>query len=227
VLEGLPPAPVAAAQMIEEARRRADGIELAEIDTRRLAYVLAGVAVLGGSEDADATVAPYWFMTADEHEAAWWLRRLAAWLEAESIRPAAVVPADPAVEPVAIALASHLGVPMLMPTPAGVPTDALYLYSHLDRIEAAAPHPHGLTVCLGVTELPGWRALLATSPVDVVGVFAPLELSWSDPDDGALPSPAAIAARILAEWPGLPRDRALTAILRFYRRHRLRAHPRG
>ena len=57
----------------------------------------------------------------------------------------------------------------------------------------------------------------------VVGVFAPLELSWSAPDDGTPPPAATIAARILSELPKLPRDRALPAMLRFYRSHRLRA----
>lgn len=220
-LDGLPPTPPAVAQMIEEARRRADGLALADADTRNLAYALAGVVVLGGSEDEGTTVAPYWFMTADEHEVAWWLRRLVGWLEAEAIRPTAVVAADAAVEPIAIALALRLKLPP--PLPADVPAGAIYLYSQLDGIDAAPQRPDGLTVCLAVTEAPDWQALLATSPIDVVGVFAPLELSWTAPDDEPPPSAATIATRILAELPKLPRDRALPAMLSFYRSHRLRA----
>lgn len=226
VLDGLPPAPQAATQMIEEAHCRTDGMVLADLDTRRLAYVLAGVVVLGASEDEGDAVAPYWFMTADEYEVAWWLRRLAGWLEAEAARPTTVVFADPAVEPIAIALAAHLGIPVS--PPAGTPARALHLYSHLDSLDAAAPHPESLTVCLAVSEPPGWRALLSTSAVDIVGVFAPLELSWSAPDNGSPPPSAAVtASRILAELPNLPRDRALPAMLRFYRTHRVRARPRS
>lgn len=220
-LDGLPPAPPIAAQMVEEARRRADGLALADADTRSLAYALAGVVVLGGSEDEGATVAPYWFMTADEHEVAWWLRRLIGWLEAEAIRPTAVVAADAAVEPIAIALASRLKLPP--PLPADAPGGAIYLYSQLDGIDAAPRRADGVTVCLAVTEAPGWEALLASSPVDVVGVFAPLELSWAAADDEPPPRPATVAARILAEMPKLPRDRALPAMLSFYRTRRLRA----
>lgn len=220
-LDGLPSAPPAVAQMIDEVRRRADGLALADADTRSLAYALAGVVVLGGSEDEGATVAPYWFMTADEHEVAWWLRRLVGWLEAEPIWPTAVVAADAAVEPIAIALASRLELPP--PLPADAPAGAIYLYSQLDGIDAAPERPDGLTVCLAVTQAPGWQALLATSPVDVVGVFAPLELSWTAPNDETPPPAATVAARILAELPNLPRDRALPAMLSFYRRHRLRA----
>jgi hypothetical protein len=143
------------------------------------------------------------------------------WLEAEAIRPTAVVAADATVEPIAIALASLLELPP--PLPADAPAGAIYLYSQLDGIDEAPLRPDGLTVCLAVTEAPGWQALLATSPVDVVGVFAPLELSWSAPDDRTPPPAATIAAHILAELPKLPRDRALPAMLRFYRSHRLRA----
>jgi hypothetical protein len=222
VLDGLPPASPAVAAMIDEARRRADDKMLAGVDSRRLAYVFAGVVVLGGSEDEGATVAPYWFMTVDAYEAAWWLRRLAAWLEAEAVRPTAVVAAERAVEPIAIALARYRGLPS--PSPPDAPAGALHLYSQLDRLDAATQQPDGLTVCLAVNEPPGWQALRSTTAVDVVGVFAPLELSWSDPDDASPPPPAAtVAARILDELPNLPPDHALPAILRFYRSHRLRA----
>jgi hypothetical protein len=214
-------------RMVEEARRRSGDFSHEELDSRRLAYILSRIVVLGGSEDEGDVIEPYWFLTADETEVAWLFRRFVAWLQQEGLSFTAVRAGDVEALPVALALAKRLGIPHRT-EPCEQP-GCLRVLGSLEDIEAAgAPHPNDrLTLCLGVANPPSWRQLLRGAPraVDVVGVFAPLELSWSEeeePTSGSGPSIQEIAEAILNEERTLPKDRALPSILRFYARHRER-----
>ncbi|WP_089939274.1 hypothetical protein [Candidatus Entotheonella palauensis] len=223
----------------EGVRLRASDFDLASLDQRRHAYMLARVVVLGASEDEGDHVQPYWFLSADEFETAWILRRLITWMHDEAIEPTSVRAGDPAAQPIALALGKCLNVPFRRDPPE-VP-GGVRVFSTLQTLrEAGAASPHDvLTFCLGIAEAPGWQEVITPSPVDVVGLFAALEVSWADVDrqgarhpngveDGqgevktATPPEVAIAEAILAEAAQLPEDLALPKVLQFYRAYTAR-----
>jgi|GEM_PF-5738941 len=213
----------AAVRLRDEALRRGGDFKPGTLDSRRQAYVLARLVVLGASEDEGDVVAPYWFLNADEPETAWMLRRFVAWVRQEGVALTSARAAQAEARPIALAVAERLGIPHRT-EPSDEP-GCLRVIGSLERLDAAGePHRNDrLTWCLGCGTPPGWKQLLQPAFVDVVGVFAPLELEWSEEQ----PSAEQVSAAILKEERVLPRDRALSVFLRFYARHRERIRATG
>lgn len=204
------------AEILEAVNRRSSGFDPTNIDTRRQAYILAKMIVLGASEDEGDFIPPYWFFNVDEFEAAWFLRRLVAWLQAELIQATSVRAGDSMAIPLALALSKRLGIQFettLPKTPGSI-----YLFSKLNSLkDIETVHSNDvLTVSLGINEPPSWRELLRPSPVNVVGLIAPVNIEWSDTETDR------IASNILYEERNLPEDQFLPQILQFYKEHKER-----
>lgn len=227
-----------AIQLVRQVKRRFQGFDTENIDSRRYAYTIAKVVILGMSEDESDRVQPYWFFNIDEIEAAWLLRRFLAWLSIENIKISGIFCGDAKVKPFALALADLLNLSVSEKINDSNPESysgapVVRVFSALRRFEDVPPPPLNsrvLTLSLGIEEVPSWEMTMNRSPVDIVGVIAPIDIAWnsdlefpSDPqtahEDRANYPKAAdeeISKLILQKLSQLPEDRALQDILRFY-----------
>lgn len=217
-------------KMLDDVRQRSANFDISNLDSRRQAYILAKMIILGASEDESDFVEPYWFLNADEFEVAWFLRRLVMWMQKEKVQSTSVRPGDPAAMPIALALAQLLGIQFITEPP-DVP-GGICIFSmiqSLENVKIVYPNDR-LTISLGVGKAPGWKELVKSSPVDIVGVVAPVTISWSSGDIISSVSldtepiievldANRIALNILEEERKLPNDKALPKILRFYKQY--------
>jgi hypothetical protein len=219
--------------LIKNIKLRSVEFDLHDLDSRRYAYIVEGITVLGLSEDNGDRIQPYWFLNADVYEIAWFVRRLVMLVKHQELKPSAVLVGDSNAQPIAIALANQLKLPIL-DTPSDKPR-VLRIFSAMEDFTTIPPalSKDFLTVCFAVNLTSGWLHQKDINLVDVIGIVTPANLDWNDLIDNELDSfpqfkgnqpissemAEKLADILLKEVNILPADKASVDIFRFYEKY--------
>jgi hypothetical protein len=219
-------------RIISDIQSLSADFDLSDLDSRRYAYIVGGIAVLGLSEDHGDKIQSYWFLNADTYEVAWFIRRLITLIEHEGFQPNAISIGDVNAEPIAIVLSNKLKVPVLTTPPEEF--CVLRIFSIVEDFKVIPPKQSNncLTACFAVTLSSGWLNVENLNSLNVIGVAAPATLEWQnslDIDLGLtsettnqqiLPRVVEkIADELTEELSNLPQDTALPDILSFYEKY--------
>jgi hypothetical protein len=223
---------VEAQKIISDIQSRSADFDLSDLDSRRYAYIVGGIAVLGLSEDYGDNIQSYWFLNADAYEVAWFIRRLIALIEYEGFQPNAISIGDINAQPIAVALSNHLKVPILTTPPEQF--RVIRIFSIVENFNTIPPKQSNncLTACFSVASSSGWLNEKNLNSLDIIGIVAPSTLEWQDSLDINFDSISRttdqqilttmvekIADELTKEVSNLPQDTALPNILGFYEKY--------